>query len=54
MKAYLDTNILRQLNKIPYENNIELLCSQLGIMELISGMTSENEYHIRKTLSSTS
>lgn len=48
MKAYLDTNILRQLNKIPKENNIELICSQLGIMELIAGMTSEKEYNIRK------
>lgn len=48
MKAYLDTNILRQLNKIPEENNIELICSQLGIMELIAGMTSEKEYNIRK------
>ncbi|MGC1054580.1 hypothetical protein WKH14_19890 [Pantoea agglomerans] len=48
MKAYLDTNILRQLNKIPNENNIELICSQLGIMELIAGMTSEKEYNIRK------
>ncbi|RNT42295.1 hypothetical protein [Klebsiella quasipneumoniae] len=49
MKAYLDTNILRQLNKIPNKNNIELICSQLGIMELIAGMTSEKEYNIRKT-----
>lgn len=49
MKAYLDTNILRQINKIPKKNNIELICSQLGIMELISGMTSEKEYNIRKT-----
>lgn len=49
MKAYLDTNILRQLNKIPKKNNIELICSQLGIMELIAGMTTEKEYNIRKT-----
>ncbi|EIN8657341.1 TPA: hypothetical protein MNC29_004405 [Citrobacter freundii] len=48
MKAYLDTNILRQLNKIPNESNIELICSQLGILELIAGMTSEKEYNIRK------
>lgn len=48
MKAYLDTNILRQLNKIPDKSNIELICSQLGILELIAGMTSEKEYNIRK------
>ncbi|WP_413728307.1 hypothetical protein [Sodalis sp. RH19] len=49
MKAYLDTNILRQINKIPETITIELTCSQLGIMELISGMTSEWEYRIRKS-----
>lgn len=49
MKAYLDTNILRQLKKIPESTEIELICSQLGIMELISGMTSEREYAIRRS-----
>ncbi|MBQ4773554.1 hypothetical protein F9U44_18805 [Pectobacterium versatile] len=48
MKAYLDTNILRQLKKIPETSEIELVCSQLGIMEIISGMTSEREYNIRR------
>ncbi|WP_272570261.1 hypothetical protein [Providencia sp. PROV255] len=49
MKAYLDTNILRQLTKIPENPNVELFCSQLGIMELIAGMTSDKEYAIRKS-----
>lgn len=49
MKAYLDTNILRQLNKIPETIKVGLVCSQLGIMELIAGMTSEKEYSIRKS-----
>lgn len=49
LKAYLDTNILRQLKKIPESNEIELICSQLGIMELISGMTSEREYAVRRS-----
>jgi len=49
VKAYLDTNILRQLNKIPEKTGLELICSQLGIMELISGMTSETEFLIRKS-----
>lgn len=49
MKAYLDTNILRQLNKIPENTEAELICSYLGIMELISGMTSESEFFIRRS-----
>ena len=49
LKAYLDTNILRQLKKIPESSEVELICSQLGIMELISGMTSEREYAIRRS-----
>lgn len=49
LKAYLDTNILRQLKKIPESNEVELICSQHGIMELISGMTSEREYAIRRS-----
>lgn len=49
MKAYLDTNILRQIKKIPESEKIELICSQLGVMELISGMTSEREFLIRKS-----
>lgn len=49
-KAYLDTNILRQINNIPDSPNIELVGSQLGIMELISGMTSEREFAIRKSV----
>ncbi|MBL0634537.1 hypothetical protein [Aeromonas dhakensis] len=49
MKAYLDTNILRQLSRVSKSHKIELICSQLGIMELIAGMTSEKEYNIRKS-----
>ncbi|WP_157681920.1 hypothetical protein [Pectobacterium parmentieri] len=49
MKAYLDTNILRQIKKIPETGTIVLVCSQHGILELIAGMTSEKEYHIRKS-----
>lgn len=49
MKAYLDTNILRQLTRIPENTNVELFCSQLGIMELIAGMTSDKEYAVRKS-----
>ncbi|MDH1508680.1 hypothetical protein N5I28_02795 [Pseudomonas mosselii] len=48
MKSYLDTNALRQLSNIPDRSDHELLCSQLGIFELISGMSNASEYKIRR------
>ncbi|WP_447915931.1 hypothetical protein [Delftia acidovorans] len=48
IRAYLDTNILLYLKKIPSSDIFDLFCSQLSIVELISGMTTEKEYRTRK------
>lgn len=46
--VYLDTNILFYLKEVPDSDSYNLYCSQLGIMEILAGMTSEKEYKIRK------
>lgn len=50
MRYYLDTNCVRQISKCgPFGKN-EVFTSALSIFEIISGITSEKEYSIRKNI----
>lgn len=47
LRVYLDSNCLRELDKLPNDKSIEYSTSFYSVFELISGMTSESEYKRR-------